>query len=222
MGTPPASGSLDQMRRMQISARGGGECALSSVLGRKTSDPVASGTASVARAIAGMALTFCWSRLVFANGGVAGPVRSDDVSQQVLFAQHPRVHAFSLRVVDSIHVTAGNWRVAAMRASPKIDDVMVLIRIALISYLHQNPKSSRELGISAEALGDLPSTRMIEARRAPSIVHAAKALRARRKRLEGPAEDERKLVPPKDEKRRLTEDSDIRMGESSDVRQHRR
>jgi len=57
MGTPPASGSLDQMRRIQISARGGGECNLLSVL-EKTCDSIAAGIISATATVAGMALTF--------------------------------------------------------------------------------------------------------------------------------------------------------------------
>jgi hypothetical protein len=58
MGTPPASGSWDQMRRIQISARGRGECALHSVL-KKACDSVAAGMTSATAAVVDKAVTFC-------------------------------------------------------------------------------------------------------------------------------------------------------------------
>ena len=59
MGTPPASDSLDQMRRIQISASGGGECAIPSALEKTCDGAIARGVTSVTATVAGMALIFC-------------------------------------------------------------------------------------------------------------------------------------------------------------------
>jgi hypothetical protein len=59
MGIPPASGSWDQMRRIQISAKGGGECAVQSALKKRCEAVVAAGIISVTAVIAGIALIFC-------------------------------------------------------------------------------------------------------------------------------------------------------------------
>jgi hypothetical protein len=67
-----------------------------------------------------------------ANGCKGGPVRLCDVSQQVLFAQQPCLHAFSLGVFAPMHVTAGNWTVTATRANPTAKDATTLLIIAFV------------------------------------------------------------------------------------------
>jgi hypothetical protein len=58
MGTPRVSGSLDQMRRIQISAKGGGECAMHFTL-ETMRDSVANWTGNAKPIVAGTAATFC-------------------------------------------------------------------------------------------------------------------------------------------------------------------
>ena len=117
------------MRRIQISARGGGECALPSVL-EKTCGSVAVGMESATASSAGMALTFC-GRPDLANGCPGGAVRSTDVAQQAMFAQHRGLHAFSLGALVMIQLAAGSRTVAAPRASPTVKHTMVLLSIGL-------------------------------------------------------------------------------------------
>lgn len=51
-----------------------------------------------------------------------------------MFAQHPGLHAFSLDAFAPMHVTAGNWTVAAIRANPTAKDAMTLLLIAFAYY----------------------------------------------------------------------------------------
>jgi len=130
MGTPRASGSLDQMRRIQISASGGGECAVHCAL-ETTCDAVAISTDKATAPVGDTVAMFCWSELDFVSGWTGGPVRSCDVAQQALFAQHPGSHAFSLGVFVTMHGAAGNRTVAAKSASPTAADTIALRNITL-------------------------------------------------------------------------------------------
>jgi hypothetical protein len=58
-------------------------------------------------------------------------VRSWDVLQQALFAQHPGLHATELGAFDKMHDTAGNRTVAAKSASPTATDTVTLANITL-------------------------------------------------------------------------------------------
>jgi hypothetical protein len=58
-------------------------------------------------------------------------VRSCDVAQQALFAQHPGMHAFSLGVFVTMHGAAGNRTVAVKSASPTATETVILLRITL-------------------------------------------------------------------------------------------
>ena len=60
-------------------------------------------------------------------------MRSDDVSQQALFAQQPIWHAFGLAVFDKIHVAAGNRTVAVKSAIPTATDKVILLIITLFN-----------------------------------------------------------------------------------------
>jgi hypothetical protein len=54
-----------------------------------------------------------------------------DVTQHVLFAQHPGAHAFSLGAFESMHEAAGSRADAPRSAAAKIIDVAILLTIAL-------------------------------------------------------------------------------------------
>jgi NAD(P)H-hydrate repair Nnr-like enzyme with NAD(P)H-hydrate dehydratase domain len=58
-------------------------------------------------------------------------VRLCDVAQQVLLAQHPGSHAFSLGVFVTMHGEAGSRTAAAKSASITARDVVTLLIIAL-------------------------------------------------------------------------------------------
>jgi hypothetical protein len=58
-------------------------------------------------------------------------VRSWDVLQHALFAQHPGWHATGLDAFDRMHDTAGNRSVAAQSASPTATDTATLANITL-------------------------------------------------------------------------------------------
>jgi len=121
---------LDQMRRMQISASGVSECAVHSTL-EKTSDSVRVWFNTTGATTEGGLARFCWSKPDFANGCDGGPVRSWDVLQQALFAQHPGLHATGLDAFDKTHGVAGNRNVVAQSASPTATDTVILLNISL-------------------------------------------------------------------------------------------
>jgi hypothetical protein len=58
-------------------------------------------------------------------------VRSWDVLQQALFAQHPGWHATGLDAFDRTHDIAGNRSVAAQSASPTATETVTLPNISL-------------------------------------------------------------------------------------------
>gem|GEM_PF-2571212 len=130
MGTPPALNALDQMRRMQISASGAGECAAKSSLETTNNSFVAS-REMIGATIAGRLAMFCGVELVFASGNTGGPVRLSDVSQQDLYLQHPIVHAFSAGAFVRMHGAAGSRTVPRKRALASTADMPILPSITL-------------------------------------------------------------------------------------------
>ena len=117
---------------MQISASGAGECAALFAL-EKTHDCFVESCCSVATAIVeGKSTMFCWSDPGFASGCTGGAVFFGDVAQQVLFAQHPDSHAFSLATVDIVHAAAGSFIGAIMSAIATITAKLILLRITLL------------------------------------------------------------------------------------------
>jgi hypothetical protein len=67
----------------------------------------------------------------FASGWTGGPVRWYDVLQQVLFKQHPCVHAFPIGVPDAMHGIAGSRVAAKNTAAATITDIPILLRIPI-------------------------------------------------------------------------------------------
>jgi len=132
MGTPRVSGSSDQMRRMQVTARVGGECALDSMLNKKFASTM-SAMNGATKAVGRIVPRVCWSEVVFDNGWELGPVRWCDVAQHVLFAQQPISHAFSLGVFVTKHGVAGNRTAAPKSASPTATETVILLIIGLPS-----------------------------------------------------------------------------------------
>lgn len=133
MGTPPALNALDQMRRIQMSANGAGECAAFFAL-ENTHDCFVAARGSVAIAIVeGKNTMFCWSDPGFASGCTGGGVFLCDVAQQLLFAQQPGSHAFSHATVDAVDAAAGSRIDAATSASASIAATLVLLCITATS-----------------------------------------------------------------------------------------
>jgi len=113
MGTPRVSDAPDQMRRAQFSARIGGECAKKSglaVLRLLNGKPWTKTNVRIAGAM--ITLDSSCARL-FASGGVTGAVLLCDSSQQVLFAQHAGLHAFSVALFERMHARAESGKGAA-------------------------------------------------------------------------------------------------------------
>ena len=132
MGTPPALSSLDQMRRIQMSANGAGKCAAFFALENTPACFVAARGSVAIAIVEGKNTMFCWSDPGFASGCTGGTVFFCDVWQQALFAQHPNSHAFSLTTVDTVHAAAGSFIGAIMSAIATITAKLILLRITLL------------------------------------------------------------------------------------------
>jgi hypothetical protein len=79
-------------------------------------------------------------------------VRSWDVWQQALFAQHPGLHATGLAVFDKTHGVAGKRTVAAQSASPTARDTVTLLNISFfIARSGQLVEFDRKPKLAAEA-----------------------------------------------------------------------
>jgi len=112
-----------------MSASGAGECAVHSTL-EEISDSVAVAGSNVANATtAGRATMFWWLEPDLANGCTGAAVFFCDVSQQLLFAQHPASHAFSLGAFERMHEAAAGWAGATKSAMASTADMPILLNI---------------------------------------------------------------------------------------------
>jgi hypothetical protein len=92
-GTPPASGSLDQMSRIQLATSGGGECARTGMSMRAVWAKVVSAIESMIETDTNP-ISNCWPEsLLLTSGGEIGPVLFFETAQQALFAQQFGLHA---------------------------------------------------------------------------------------------------------------------------------
>ena len=66
----------------------------------------------------------------------------DDVTQQVLFAQHPGLHAFSLATFERMHVRAESGVAATGSTIATMSDMTILLTIAVTSYHVERSTSS--------------------------------------------------------------------------------
>ena len=114
-----------------MSASVGGECAAQS-RPREIEEASAAGMNSAVATAAGRLAIVCWSEPDFASGWNGAPVRWYAVLQQVLFKQHPGVHAFSLGVPDAMHGLLGSRIAAKNTATASITRMPTLLRIALL------------------------------------------------------------------------------------------
>ena len=107
MGTPPASGSLDQMRRIQVAARGGGEWARNGAFGNTRGAEGATASGSITE-IATNPKTSCFSSPFWESSCETGLVSFLEVAQQVLFAQHFGLQAWWLGAFERMQDAAGS------------------------------------------------------------------------------------------------------------------
>ena len=125
--------SLDQMRRMQISASGAGECRAFPALEKATDSIVAAEFTTATATVAGSTTMFCRSEPDLVIGWAGGAVFVCDVSQQVLLAQHPGLHASSLGVFERMHGAAESGMDATKRALASMTVVASLLIITFNS-----------------------------------------------------------------------------------------
>ena len=76
---------------------------------------------------------FCWSEPDFAKGCTGCAVFFCDISQQVLFAQHPMSHVFSLGALTRMHETAEDCIGATKSAPARTADIPILLIIRLLN-----------------------------------------------------------------------------------------
>ena len=130
MGTPPASGSLDQIRRMQLAARGGGEWARTVKFvrtDRAANDKIFE---SIAGAAEFNSTSCCFRKVVCVCGCDTGPVFFFDTAQQVLFAQQLLLQASRLGAFDRMHAAAGRRSGVIDIASESVRKIAAVFRIS--------------------------------------------------------------------------------------------
>lgn len=129
MSTPRVSGSLDQMRRMQISASVGGECAQASATGEATCGFAGARFSEIARASTGEMTVSLAAESFLASGCAAGAVFFSETAQHVLFAQQPGGHASLLGAFERMHDCAGRRIGARHSAAAKPSATVILLNI---------------------------------------------------------------------------------------------
>ena len=128
MGTPRVSASLDQMRRMQVAASGGGECARTGMVAQ-TIGATVNGWSKLLGAAATTSSTCCLAAPFCANGCEAEPVFFSDTAQQVMFAQQLLLQASWLGPFERMHDTAGNCNDVVNIASTTANKIAAVFRI---------------------------------------------------------------------------------------------
>lgn len=107
MGTPRVSASLDQMRRIQVAAKGGGECARTGTAAHAMGAN-AKGAGKPRDAVEASASTCCLATPPAASGCEIGPVLFADTAQQVMFAQQLLLQASWLGAFERMQEAAGS------------------------------------------------------------------------------------------------------------------
>ena len=108
MGTPPASGSLDQIRNVQRKARFG----VAKLAIRNCDKSVERSTAStgIKQVIRAVTATSCWSTLLpLASGGFGKALFFSALAQQALFGQLPGLQLSPIGGLETGHADTGNW-----------------------------------------------------------------------------------------------------------------
>ena len=140
MGTPPASGSLDQMRRIQVVARRGGECARTEIFSRAGCIVVAVASESITGRETN-AIAWCWSvSPLLASGCETGVVLFFEAAQQLLFAQQCGLQPSGLGAFERMQDAAGSWSGLTNNASTTAKKMGAVLRMADI--YHTGPGAS--------------------------------------------------------------------------------
>ncbi len=127
MGTPPGSASLDQMRRIQDAARGGGECARTGAIATMGSVTYA----KMCELIAGTEKNpiTCLETVPWSSGCEAGALFFSETAQQIMFAQHLLLQACWLGDFEKMQAAAGSWRGITNNASTIVNKIAAVFRI---------------------------------------------------------------------------------------------
>ena len=133
MGTRRVSASLDQMRRMQVAARGGGECARAGGLAQRIGSERCGWATDAISGSASVASKSCLSEPNFANGCDAGKEDFRESAQQVMFAQQPLLHASLLGAFERMHDAAGKRSGATHTAA--VITTAAIIRLSIYSFV---------------------------------------------------------------------------------------
>jgi len=121
---------MDQIRRMQVAARGGGEYARNGTLAQ-TISPLANGcTCQLTAGVATSPRTCCLATSLWSSGCDAGPLFFFETAQQVLFAQQLLLHASWLGAFDRMHDAAGSRNGMINIASATGSRIAALLRIS--------------------------------------------------------------------------------------------
>src|SRR5205085_11005646 len=109
MGTPPASGSLDQMSRIHVDASRDGECARTGTLARNGRGELATAIESI-NGTETNAIACCWfTSPPLYRGGAIGVALFLESAQQLLFAQQCGLQPCWSGAFERMHEAAGSW-----------------------------------------------------------------------------------------------------------------
>ena len=130
VSTPPASGALDQIRRIQLAARGGGECARNGTLENAGGAEIATPSQSITE-IAINPDTCCFASAFWESGCETVLVSFLEVAQQLLFAQHFGLQASWLGAFERMQDAAGSSSGRTAIAKSTANRIPAFFRIQL-------------------------------------------------------------------------------------------
>jgi len=122
------SASLDQMRRMQVAASGGGECARTGMVAQ-TIGATPNGWSELLGVAATISSICCLAAPFCAKGCEAEPVFFSDSAQQVMLAQQLLLQASWLGPFERMHDAAGNCSDVANIANTTANKIAAVFRI---------------------------------------------------------------------------------------------
>ena len=117
------------MSRMQVAARGGGECARTGIVAQ-TIGATANGWSELLGVAATISSICCLAAPFCAKGCEAEPVFFSDTAQQVMLAQQCLLQASWLDAFERMHDTAGTWSGAINIAHPIVSRIAAALRIS--------------------------------------------------------------------------------------------
>jgi len=116
------------MRRIQVAARGGGECARRGTLTHRGGGEAATAIESISETETN-AIT-CLETVPWSSGCEAGALFFSETAQQIMFAQHLLLQACWLGDFEKMQDAAGSWSGITNNASTTVNRIAGVLRIS--------------------------------------------------------------------------------------------